>query len=134
VLLATKERKAQVVQVKNMSSKRKRATRKDKDDEDDKKRKADTKPKVAKRGNSSNTKFSRKKLKDWFSSYTGMLHATPQCHSHSRTYTHLEDSNEIGPNGVEKFCKDLGIEPEDVSHSCSFRSNTEPSTSTPRRR
>ena len=58
-----------------MSTKRKRSAPRKSDEEHsaEKKTKRGAKPKVAKRGSSSNIKFSRKKLKDWFLSYAGMF-------------------------------------------------------------
>ena len=35
-------------------------------------------------------------------------------------FTAQDEPDTIGPEGVEKLCKDLGVEPEDVRMSCLF--------------
>ena len=35
-----------------------------------------------------------------------------------RPFTGQDEPDTIGPEGVEKLCKDLGVDPEDVRYSC----------------
>lgn len=51
-------------------------------------------------------------MKDWYRFNLDTLFYAAQCFF--VMFTGQDEPDTIGPEGVEKLCKDLGVEPEDV--------------------
>lgn len=74
---------------------------------------APRRPKVKRDAEDEN--FSSKKVCHRKSAKTDESFNTKRCTLWFDEYTGVDDANVIGPEGIEKFCEDLGVEPENVA-------------------
>lgn len=64
-------------------------------------------------GASEDVKHVEQQRTKWFNRYTGKV---TSWHFFAYIHTTCLDGDEIGPEGVERFCADLEVAPEDVGH------------------